>query len=51
MSPAAREILLWIGIAVILAIVIFATDRQQPDSMPKDDPDEPQVLEEDELDQ
>ena len=32
MSPFTREILLWIGIAVILTIVIFAADRQQPET-------------------
>ena len=48
LSEGVRQMLAWVAIAVILAIVMFSADREQPESKPDED-EGPIIIDEDEL--
>lgn len=48
LSEDVRQLLAWVAIAFILALVWVFADKQQPDSKP-DDPEGPQILDEEDF--
>jgi len=47
-SEDVRQLLAWAAIALILGLVLFFADREQPDSAPKDS-DDPRILDEEDF--